>query len=124
MNTLGSRIISLRQELDYTQTELAEKINVTKSMLSKYENDLNMPKGDILLSIAIQLNTSVDYLLGKTEIKLPYPNQINLITLNNIEKDLIKNFRDLSKVNQIRIIERIDCLKENDKFSDKNYKTQ
>ena len=42
MNTIGSRILNLRADKDIKQSDLANQIGITKSMLSKYENDINI----------------------------------------------------------------------------------
>lgn len=108
--TLGQRIVFLRQKNDISQRELAEKIMVTTAMLSKYENDINIPKSDILSRIADILNTNADYLLGRTDIY--YPTSESFSLLDNSESELIDIFRQLSVDNKARILERCLTLKE------------
>ena len=66
MLTLGDRIISLRQDLDIQQKDLAAQIGITKSSMSKYERNINIPNAEILSKIADALNTTTDFLLGRT----------------------------------------------------------
>ena len=57
--TKGQRIKAKREELNIGQTELANKIQVSKQTLYKYENDIvtNIPSDKIeLLSKALNIN--------------------------------------------------------------------
>ena len=64
MNT-GSRIKKLREELNMSQTDLAEMIHSTKQTIYKYENGIvtNIPP-DKIEAIAVALKTSPQYLMG------------------------------------------------------------
>ena len=50
--TRGEKIRELREKLGMTQTELAEKIGVSKSMVSAYENDIRKPSFSVLESLS------------------------------------------------------------------------
>lgn len=67
------RIRALREDSDQSQTQLAQRLGMSQTGYSKYETGEN----DIPTSILIQLSeiyqTSVDYLLGLTDEKAPYP---------------------------------------------------
>jgi transcriptional regulator with XRE-family HTH domain len=67
--TLGDRILQLRKNAGLTQTELAEKIGVSKSQYLRYENKNVQPPANIMNLLAEHLGTSVDYLINgdKTE---------------------------------------------------------
>lgn len=68
----GTRIISLRKSKDLTQTELAEKIGLSRSALSLYELEKREPDIDTVKKIATYFGVSIDYLLGN--IDHPTPN--------------------------------------------------
>lgn len=70
-NSIGYRILNLRKKKLLTQKELAVKVNVTEATLSRYENNLREPKGEIINRIALALNTTTDYLLGRSNNSLP-----------------------------------------------------
>ncbi len=112
MKTLGSRIVGLRQELGITQISLAKSVGVTKSMLSKYENDINVPKADVMGAIATCLDTSADFLLGKTENPAPAEKKDTWMHLRDDEYELLQGIRALNAENKTRIKERIECLAE------------
>lgn len=66
-------IRGLREEKGLKQRELAEILNCSQRVYSNYERgDLDIPT-DILIRLAKYYNTSVDYLLGLTDQKPPYP---------------------------------------------------
>lgn len=73
MVDFGSRIKALRLQKKMTQAELANKLGVTKSVISAYETGLRMPSYDILIQMARIFKVSTDYLLGveaKTSLDL------------------------------------------------------
>jgi len=63
--TIGQRIKNRRELLNIGQTELADKVHVSKQTLYKYENDIvtNIPS-DKIQSIAAALDTTPSYLMG------------------------------------------------------------
>lgn len=67
------RIRTLREDRDWTQQELADMLHINRRTYSAYENGVNALPLDILIAIAHIYHTSTDYLLGLTDISLPYP---------------------------------------------------
>ena len=67
------RIRDLREDADKTQMELAEYLNCTQVSYSHYETGKRDIPSEVLIKLAAYHNTSVDYLLGLTDIKEPYP---------------------------------------------------
>lgn len=61
---IGSRIRMYRKERGLTQKQLADKINVTKSRVSNWEQGINRPDADILTDICRVLNVSPGDLLN------------------------------------------------------------
>ena len=64
MVDFGFRIRTLRKKNNLTQAQLAERLGVTKSVISAYENDLRLPSYDTLIAISRIFKVSTDYLLG------------------------------------------------------------
>lgn len=56
-----------------TQQELGEMIGVPQRAYSYYEKGQRMIPPDVLCRLADYYKTSVDYLLGRTDKKEPYP---------------------------------------------------
>lgn len=68
-----SRIRELREDRDLTQIQMANILGMSQTGYSKYETGENDIPTGILIAIARYHQTSIDYLLGLTDIKTPYP---------------------------------------------------
>lgn len=64
MNEIGQYIKKLRKEKGLTQTQLAEKLNISFQSVSKWENGETLPDTNILLDLCNELDTTVDTLLN------------------------------------------------------------
>lgn len=64
-----NRIKQLREEFNLTQQELADKINGAKSTIAMYENESRKPSMEVLISLSDIFGCTIDYLLGKTDIR-------------------------------------------------------
>lgn len=75
MPTFGERFKSLRLEKQMGQEELINDFNkkynfsFTKAAVSQYENGKRIPEIDALTSFADYFEVSIDYLLGKSDIR-------------------------------------------------------
>ena len=67
------RIRNLREDKDLTQTDIATYLHISQRTYSRYENDERAIPIEILSRLADYHQTSVDYLIGRTNIKTPYP---------------------------------------------------
>lgn len=66
--SLGQRLIELRKEKHLSQEEVAEKLNVTRQTISKWETDQSMPDFDKILPLCELFEISTDELLtGRKE---------------------------------------------------------
>ena len=59
----------LRLSKNLTQTQLAERMWVKKSIISAYETEARPPSLDMLIKYAKEFNVTTDYLLGLQEHK-------------------------------------------------------
>ena len=67
------RIRDLREDRDLSQTQVAELLKVHQTTYSDYElGRLTVPVS-ALHTLADYYGVSVDYLLGRTDVKTPYP---------------------------------------------------
>lgn len=67
------RIRDLREDKDLSQKEMAEYLQIHQTTYSDYERgNLNVPVA-ILHKLADYYGVSVDYLIGRTNVKEPYP---------------------------------------------------
>ncbi len=67
------RIRDLREDNDLLQKDMAQLLGCTQVSYSHYELGKRDIPTDILLKLADYYHTSVDYLLGRTNEKRPYP---------------------------------------------------
>ena len=67
------RIKDLREDKDILQKDVAELLNISQTNYSKYElGKINIPI-NTLKKLALIFDTSIDYLLGLTNERKPYP---------------------------------------------------
>ena len=64
-----NRIKKLREEFNMTQQDLANKLQSSKSVIGLYENETRKPSMEILIKLSEIFNCSIDYLLGKTDVR-------------------------------------------------------
>lgn len=67
------RIRNLREDQDKSQTELAALLGMSQTGYSKYETGENDIPTAVLMKLAKIYETSVDYILGLTDERSPYP---------------------------------------------------
>lgn len=58
------RIKEVIDESDYTQKQIAQKLNISEGNITNWKNGDNLPSIYILYQLCILLNISADYLLG------------------------------------------------------------
>ena len=73
-----TRIRSLREDHDLTQKKIASILNMSQTGYSKYETGENDIPTRILINLSFYYNTSIDYLLGITDVQKPYARSKNL----------------------------------------------
>lgn len=94
---LGEQIKKRRIELNITQEELANKLNVTRSAVSNWETEKNYPDLQTIVNISDELNISLDALL-KGDRKL----------IDKITKDTNENPKLKKTVKRLTVV--IICL--------------
>jgi len=86
----------LREANGLSQTELAIRINVNKSLISAYENELRLPSLLVLSKLAYLFNVSMEFLLGirksnTIDVSGLTSEQVSVIT------SVVKAFEDANK---------------------------
>jgi transcriptional regulator with XRE-family HTH domain len=69
---LGALISELRLDRNMNQKDLARILNVSVATISHYESEKNFPDVNMLVQIADFFGVSVDYLLGRTRIRMDF----------------------------------------------------
>lgn len=105
---LYRRIRDLREDADKTQSEIAEYLGTTAQYYGKYEKG----ERELPLARAIELadyyNVTLDYLAGRTNIKIMRSDTF----LTEDEINIISRYRDLSERNKGKAELFIDQLSE------------
>ncbi len=73
-----TRIRDLREDSDLTQTQISKILNISQVAYSYYEIGKREIPLDLLCKLADYYDTSVDYLLFRTNIKTAYKNRVDI----------------------------------------------
>lgn len=65
--SLGENIKNARQNKGLTQKDFAEKLGISQSQLSKYENGKAVPDGEILRNMSLVLGESINMIMCEFE---------------------------------------------------------
>lgn len=68
---IAHRLYNLRIEGNLSKEEVARRLGVTKQAVYQWENGLRIPRTANLVALADIYVTSVDFILGRAETKLP-----------------------------------------------------
>ena len=80
---LGLRITESLQKRGMTQRELAVRIGVAETVISRYISGDRDPKPEVLANIATALSTTSDYLLGIENGEFSFPGIKRIIARNS-----------------------------------------
>lgn len=105
MKIIGERLKELLTQKGMEQKDLAIKLNLSPQTISGYITGYRVPNPDTLIKLADELNTTTDYLLGRTD----KPN------LELIDKNLPKELIDAG-VQAIKVFKglKVEDLTQND----------
>lgn len=67
------RLKNLREDRDLSQKDIGKILNMAQTTYSGYETGNRNVPNELLIKLALFYNVSVDYILGLTNIKEPYP---------------------------------------------------
>lgn len=88
------RVRELREGRHMTQAQLAQRIGVSRSVISGYETDIRIPNPSTLIRLAAVLGTTTDYLLcvdGKRMIDLSGLSDREVIAVCEMVAVLLEN---------------------------------
>ena len=86
MINFGNRLKKLRTQNNMSQAQLGDRLGLSKSLISAYENGIRMPSYESLISLSRLFKVSTDYLLG-----VENTNVLDLSGLTEQEAVAIKN---------------------------------
>lgn len=107
---LGEKIAKARKDINLTQDQLAELLEVTRQTISKWESDLAFPETAKIARLAEVLKVSCDYLLRDDKSVTA---EVSKQGSNSYDVDWIKLYPILGKYQST-----VDCKKYNSIFTD------
>lgn len=98
---VGNFIMNKRKELEMTQQQLADKLNISFQAVSKWENGTTYPNVELLYDLAVALDTTVDELLlgsEKSADELSYSKAgVDIAYTDTIKKEMAKHLETEDK---------------------------
>lgn len=126
----GQKIAELRANMDLSQEQLAEKLYVTRAMVSKWERGICLPDYNMILKIAEMLSVSPDEIMSRNDAVL---NELYSFLSDTDSNDLLKDLNDfLSTLNgrdrsvfirRYYYLEDINTIAENYNITESNVRT-
>ena len=106
--TFGKKLSILRKQLNLSQAELAEKLNVSRQAITKWENEIGLPDLDNIKKLSSIFNVKIDELLDYkieevkinlniTEEKIERENS----RFNNVDKFILQKFANAESIEKL-----------------------
>ena len=109
MASIGDRIKDLRESEGLTQIQLSKKLNISNTTLSQYESGVRVPSDEIKIKIAIIFDVSLNYLMGRTDIKTTMSKDGQ--QLSEVQKSVLLSVSNLSVADLQKVIDYAELLK-------------
>ena len=74
---IGFRLRELRRREKMTQAQVAKRLDLSKTVISGYENSTKTPSVEVLIQLSILYDVSADYLLGLDNREMLYIGGLN-----------------------------------------------
>lgn len=114
MNTVtifANRITNLRKENKYTQQVVAQYIGVSRQAYALYEKAETFPNSDTLVLIAALYYVSVDYLLGRTEVRIDDSSIMLVSQMTGLTEDSIEElFYIKTKISKYKNLDSLEAI--------------
>lgn len=72
---LSDKIINLRKTNGWSQEDLAERLNVSRQAISRWENGTALPDANNILQLSKLFSVTADYLLNEDASNIPSPQE-------------------------------------------------
>ncbi len=95
---LGYRLRELRRSRSWSQTDLGNKLGVSKVSVSGYEKGTRVPSMDILLMIIKLFDVSADYMLGRDLNLVMEEDENEPFSISNKDVEIIKEIKKNPKL--------------------------
>ncbi|MFV0275525.1 MAG: helix-turn-helix domain-containing protein [Bacilli bacterium] len=112
----GKRLEYVRSNLLISQDDLAKKIIVDRTTITKYEKDNRLPELSRLIQICNELKVSADYLLGFSECESFYDDIKIVNKTTGLSDKAIKNLIHLKEFGNGVLLDTINFLLEQEEY--------
>ena len=117
-NILGKRIVLERNKLGLNQIELSKKLNLSSSAsISQYESGDRIPSDDIKLKMCEIFGCTLDYLMGKSDVRNP-----EKVNIDDVDVAFSSGIKGLNETNKMIIKNTIEALIAKQKQDEKEKK--
>lgn len=110
----GNRLKQLRKEKGLSQKELGNLLNLSDRVVGYYEANRHFPDGDVLVKIADIFEVSLDYLLGRTDIRAGFTatHKVNgqVVTVATSKENFPEGFTEKDAAEYLEISKLIETL--------------
>lgn len=104
--TFGENIKNLRIKNNLTQKELAEKLNLSRPTIGRYESDERFPDKETIIDLAELFDVSIDEIFGRENYRNKKAlTEENSFKVNKIDKILCKKEIDKDYLNDEEFVE-------------------
>lgn len=93
-NAFGTRLVEARLARGLSQSQLANRMNMTQQNLSNYERGVSEPRATVLAEFSDALLVSPAYLIGLTEDPTPHWNPSYATRQTTMDKEELLNLWD------------------------------
>ena len=100
----------LRESINMSQQKLANQFDLAQSQIQAYETGSYEPDIDTLKGFADFFDTSIDFLVGRTNIRHRIE-QVEAHELNEAENDLLEQYRGLLPNQRKSLLMFLETLK-------------
>lgn len=121
--SFATKLLALRTQHKYSQEALAEKLNVSRQAISKWELGTTLPETEKVIALSEFFGVSIDYLL-KDNVKLNQAESMDRVVIkflssakqmNNISQELIDIMEDgviddQEKIQMDSIVRTLDSI--------------
>jgi transcriptional regulator with XRE-family HTH domain len=97
--SFGSRLLEARKIKGISQEELAKFLGTKGPAIGRYERDEMKPSIEVAAKMADYLDVSLDYLVGKTDVRLDNKTMKRILEVQNLKTEV-----------QDKIFEYIDLI--------------
>lgn len=105
------RLKQLRKERKVPQKVVAEYLGITQAAYANYESRKRCPDSESLVKLANYFNTTVDYIIGNSDIKEKTPSEES-VGLDDFTYAMYRQSKDLSEEAKKMLLDMATMLKE------------